>query len=887
MVSTAISGVTNLSVSGTTSLGAGVATTGTQAYTGLVTLAANATLAGTTPTFTTGVAGAGYDLALDFSGTTVITGADYTGIRNLATGNGGGTTLSGAITTSGTQIYGDAVTLADDTTLAGTTPTFTAGVAGGSRNLTLNFSGTTTIVGALFTGLAALTTDAAGSTTLSGTLTTTGSQTFNDDVSLAANTTLDAGTGSIVLAGVVSGAYALTPVTSGSGTTTLLGANTNATTNVVSGVVILANSSPQTTAFAVSGGTLRGTGSIGNLTGTGTGTVSPGTSPGTIGTSSLSLASGNTLAIGIAGTTAGTGYDQLVVADGGTVSLGNTTLGLTASFAPTADTVLTIIDNQGSQPVSGTFAGLAEGAIVTVDTQDYRISYVGGTGNDVTLTALQTDDIVVSVNGNNEVVLRLASKGVTISDLHTAYSAKANAVTITAVHGGTIFTRAAGIAVNSASGTITVSLAALPAFAGISIVGGNGRDSITLGPGGVNLAAVTAGGLSQSFRIDTGGGTSDTIALAKPIVTKGGGAVALTTSATVATAGIRLSASVTTNSGAQTYAGPVVLAAATSLVSGPNGDITFSGTLDGARSLTIASGGHVRFFGAVGAAAPLRGVTVSKASAVTVADGFALRGAGAASKADGLTIAAGVNNVVFSDGYAGAGRTISGFGGSGIRLAGSSAGSRLAGITSTKNGTGLQVDAGTYATTTITGCSFGGNVNAGVSLANARGLALGTTASGNSISANAGWGVYASGNLSGTQVQNNSIDGNGKFGVYLQAATGLQLGGTSPNTGNRIVNAAAWTAYSTGVYATGNLAGTVVQGNTIRANGGNGVMLVNAQRITIGGPATGAGNIIDSNGGFGVSASGTCTGSLVQGNLITGNALGKVNVRNAKGIRVV
>ena len=101
------------------------------------------------------------------------------------------------------------------------------------------------------------------------------------------------------------------------------------------------------------------------------------------------------------------------------------------------------------------------------------------------------------------------------------------------------------------------------------------------------------------------------------------------------------------------------------------------------------------------------------------------------------------------------------------------------------------------------------------------------------------------------------------------------------------MTAAAWTAYSTGVYATGNLAGTVVQGNTIRANGGNGVMLVNAQRITIGGPATGAGNIIDSNGGFGVIASGKCTGSLVQGNLITGNALGTVNVRNAKGIRVV
>jgi hypothetical protein len=95
--------------------------------------------------------------------------------------------------------------LAANTTLAGTTPTFTTGVAGAGKNLTLNFSGTTVIVGAAFTGLAAITTDAAGSTTLSGSLTTSGTQTFNDAVTLAADTTLDAGTASIVLAGVVAG----------------------------------------------------------------------------------------------------------------------------------------------------------------------------------------------------------------------------------------------------------------------------------------------------------------------------------------------------------------------------------------------------------------------------------------------------------------------------------------------------------------------------------------------------------------------------------------------------------------------------------------------------------------------------------------------------------
>jgi len=344
---------------------------------------------------------------------------------------------------------------------------------------------------------------------------------------------------------------------------------------------------------------------------------------------------------------------------------------------------------------------------------------------------------------------------------------------------------------------------------------------------------------------------------------------------------------VTTGSGAQTYAGPAILAANTAIGSGINGDITFAGTLDGARTLTVGAGGQVRFLGAVGAATPLRGVTVSKATAVTVADAFALRGQGTGSRADGLVIRGGVNNVVFSDGYTGAGRTISGFSGSGIRLAGASAGSHFAGITSANNGTGLRVDAGSYAATSVTGCTFQNNRNTGVTLTNARGLALGTAAAGNSISANANWGVYASGNLTGTQVQNNTVDGNGRFGVFVNAATGLLLGGTAPNTGNRIVNTAAWGAYSRGVYATGNLAGTLVQGNTIRANGGDGVMLADARRITIGGPGAGAGNVIDANGGYGVDARGLCTGSLVQGNTITGNARGSITVRNAWGIRVV
>ena len=75
----------------------------------------------------------------------------------------------------------------------------------------------------------------------------------------------------------------------------------------------------------------------------------------------------------------------------GTVSLGGATLLLddTGALVFPGNT-FTIIDNDGADPVIGTFNGLPQGAIITGGLSGllYRISYVGGTGNDVVLTAL-------------------------------------------------------------------------------------------------------------------------------------------------------------------------------------------------------------------------------------------------------------------------------------------------------------------------------------------------------------------------------------------------------------------------------------------------------------------------------------------------------------------
>ncbi len=74
----------------------------------------------------------------------------------------------------------------------------------------------------------------------------------------------------------------------------------------------------------------------------------------------------------------------------GTVTVGGATLAMNVasgtSFTP--GSTYTIIDNDGNDPVVGTFGGLAEGATFAASGYTFRISYVGGTGNDVVLTAL-------------------------------------------------------------------------------------------------------------------------------------------------------------------------------------------------------------------------------------------------------------------------------------------------------------------------------------------------------------------------------------------------------------------------------------------------------------------------------------------------------------------
>ncbi|MGV3551807.1 cadherin-like domain-containing protein [Rhizobium sp.] len=171
-----------------------------------------------------------------------------------------------------------------------------------------------------------------------------------------------------------------------SGTTTLTGDSSAAQSWSATSGTLLVNGSMSNTAFTIgSGATLGGSGTLGAVTVKSGGSIGPGNSPGILNTGDFSLS--GTLEIEISGTTVGTQYDQIKVT--GTVTLdGVLDLSFLNGFSGATGNVFKIIDNDGSDAVSGTFSGLAEGYMLIVGQQAYTISYKGGDGNDVVLTGV-------------------------------------------------------------------------------------------------------------------------------------------------------------------------------------------------------------------------------------------------------------------------------------------------------------------------------------------------------------------------------------------------------------------------------------------------------------------------------------------------------------------
>ena len=223
-----------------------------------------------------------------------------------------------------------------------------------------------------------------------GKLTLAGGVAFTDVFASTRNVRLS-GDGEGAVSGTIqNGGSAIVAIAkTGAGQWTLSGTNSYTGATTVSAGTFLINGT-SASAVTVSGGTFGGSGVISNRVTISAGIHAPGYPVGvqTI-WSNYVVSAAATLRINITGPSVGSQYSQVAVRNGnsGTVTLGGA-LNVSAVPGLATNTTFTIIDNDGTDAVSGTFAGLPNNATFFQSGYTWRISYIGGTGNDVTLTIL-------------------------------------------------------------------------------------------------------------------------------------------------------------------------------------------------------------------------------------------------------------------------------------------------------------------------------------------------------------------------------------------------------------------------------------------------------------------------------------------------------------------
>jgi fibronectin-binding autotransporter adhesin len=332
------------------------------------------TLASAGTTTLNGVISNTGDLASTGTGTAILsvnntyTGATTISAGTLQVGNNGttGSLGTGAITDNGTLAFKRTNALTVATAISGTGNVTQAG--SGTLTLTAanSYSGTTTISAGTLQ---------VGNNGITGTL---GTGAISDNASLVFNRS-DA----ITIATVIGGTGNVSQA--GSGTLTLTAAETyTGTTTVSAGVLVFNGSLPAGAGLTTvnSGATLGGSGTLRALTVANGGILAPGVAGiATINSGNLTLSAGAQYNVDINSATS----DQDNVT--GTVNISGSTININtlAGFAPTAGAVLTVINNDAADAVTGTFTGMPEGSLLLTNGYGFQISYVGGTGNDVVL----------------------------------------------------------------------------------------------------------------------------------------------------------------------------------------------------------------------------------------------------------------------------------------------------------------------------------------------------------------------------------------------------------------------------------------------------------------------------------------------------------------------
>jgi YVTN family beta-propeller protein/autotransporter-associated beta strand protein len=172
----------------------------------------------------------------------------------------------------------------------------------------------------------------------------------------------------------------------GAGTLTLSGDHKHASTTLAGGTLIVGGSHPMD--LTIASGTLGGEGTMGEIVAlTGDGVIAPAagtnTTTGILRATRVYMSGDVSFVVDLTGPTAGVDCDRVEASD--FAAINTSTLVISPSSALPIGSSCTILTN-----ATGTFAGLAEGAMLIAGARVYRISYIGGDGNDVTLTAMTT-----------------------------------------------------------------------------------------------------------------------------------------------------------------------------------------------------------------------------------------------------------------------------------------------------------------------------------------------------------------------------------------------------------------------------------------------------------------------------------------------------------------
>ena len=171
----------------------------------------------------------------------------------------------------------------------------------------------------------------------------------------------------------------------GSGRLRLTGDNTySGLTRVGSGILQIDGNQPASEVMVDALGTLAGRGTTGDVESDGA--VSPGTSPGHLLTGAVELRSGSQLTMELTGPNPVLEQDRVVVE--GKIVLLSPTLNLVLNYLPARGDRSILVDNDGHEPIAGTFDGLPDDTEFMIDTTTYRIDYDEGTGNDIVLTVV-------------------------------------------------------------------------------------------------------------------------------------------------------------------------------------------------------------------------------------------------------------------------------------------------------------------------------------------------------------------------------------------------------------------------------------------------------------------------------------------------------------------